>query len=115
MDRSRQRISGAPVLILCSLVRDGLVRYPDRRRNDLEFQMAVQSVGSVLQTIFLLAARRGIGTCWMAAPMYCPEVVRNILRLPDDFSPQGLVLMGYAAAPGKVRPRRPFEEVVDLR
>jgi len=113
--RSRERISTAPVVLLCSLQGDGLVAYADQRRNQLEWQMAVQSVGAALQTLFLLAAQRGIGSCWMAAPMYCPEVVRGVLDLPAQFVPQALVLMGYPAGPGKVRKRRSFEQVVDLR
>jgi F420 biosynthesis protein FbiB-like protein len=115
VERSRCRISSAPVVVLCSLTREGLVEYPDRRRNDLELQMAVQSVGAVLQTLFLLAAAHGLGSCWMAAPMYCPQVVRDVLGLADGVEPQALVLLGYPSAPGKVRERRPFEEVVDLR
>jgi len=113
--RSRWRISTAPVVLLCSLQGDGLVAYADQRRNHLEWQMAVQSVGAALQTLFLLATQRGIGSCWMAAPMYCPEVVRRVLDLPAQFVPQALVLMGYPAGPGKVRKRRSFEQVVDLR
>lgn len=113
--RSRERITGAPVVLLLSLVTDGLVRFSDGRRTELEWRMAVQSVGAALQTIFLLAAERGLGSCWMAAPMYCPEVVRRVLRLPDRYAPQALVLLGYAAGPGRVRERRPFDEVVELR
>lgn len=113
--RSRLRISSAPVVILVSLVRDGLTVYPDRARNDLEFQMAVQSVGSVLQTLFLLSHERGLSTCWMAAPMYCPDLVRRALSLPSPYEPQALVLLGYAASDGRVRERRPFSEIVDIR
>jgi coenzyme F420-0:L-glutamate ligase / coenzyme F420-1:gamma-L-glutamate ligase len=113
--RSYSRISTAPVVLLCSLEADGLVTYPDVRRNDLEWQMAVQSVGAALQTFFLAATERNLGACWMAAPMYCPEVVRASLGLPQSYVPQALVLLGYAASPGKARPRRPFDEVVDLR
>lgn len=113
--RSRSRISSAPAVVLCSLVRDGLVRYPDQRRNELEWRMAVQSVGAVLQTLFLLAEARGIGTCWMAAPMYCADVVRATLRLPPTYEPQALVLMGYPAHPGKVRERRSLDELIELR
>ncbi|HEX6508627.1 MAG TPA: nitroreductase family protein [Chloroflexota bacterium] len=113
--RSRWRITNAPVVLVCSLVGDGLVTYPDQRRARLEWQMAVQSLGAVLQTLFLLAAARGIGTCWMAAPMYCVNEVRQMLDLPDDHDPQALVLMGYPAKEGKVRDRRPLQEVVDLR
>jgi F420 biosynthesis protein FbiB-like protein len=114
-NRSRQRITSAPIVVLCSLVGEGLVEYPDPRRNELEWQMAVQSVGAALQTLFLLAHARRIGTCWMAAPMYCPDVVRDVLGLSPSFQPQALVLMGFAAKAGKVRPRRPFDAVVDLR
>lgn len=77
--------------------------------------MAVQSVGAVLQTLFLLAFERGLGTCWMAAPMYCPDEVRSALSLPQNYEPQALVLMGYPAREGKMRARRPLGEVVDLR
>jgi F420 biosynthesis protein FbiB-like protein len=113
--RSRERVTGAPVVILCSLEGDGLVHYPDERRNRLEWEMAVQSVGAALQTLFLLAHDRGIGSCWMAAPMYCPEIVREVLSLPDTYVPQALALLGYAENPGTIRPRRPFEQVVDIR
>lgn len=115
LDRSRRRVAGAPVVILCSLAGDGLVQYDDALRTDLEWQMAVQSVGAVLQTIFLAAASRGLGTCWMAAPMYCPDDVRQVLALPGEYAPQALVLAGYAASPGRIRERRPLDEVMDLR
>jgi F420 biosynthesis protein FbiB-like protein len=115
VSRSYARISRAPVVLLCSLVHEGLVRYPDARRDGLEWQMAVQSVGAVLQTLFLLASSRGLGTCWMAAPMYCPDIVRAAVGLPNSHHPQALVLMGYESTPGRVRERRPFDEVVDIR
>lgn len=113
--RSVERIATAPAVIVCSLVPDGLVTYPDSRRAELEWQMAVQSVGCVLQTLFLVAAERGIATCWMAAPMYCPEEVRAALSLDPHYEPQALVLLGYAATEGKIRERRPLDVVVDIR
>jgi F420 biosynthesis protein FbiB-like protein len=113
--RSRRRVTSAPVVLVCSLVHDGLVPYVDERRTALEWQMTVQSLGAVLQTLFLAAATRDLGTCWMAAPMYCPEDVKSALALPHEYAPQALVLMGYPAAPGKARARRAFEEVVDFR
>jgi F420 biosynthesis protein FbiB-like protein len=114
-ERSRTRISAAPVVILCSLVREGLVEYPDGLRNRLEWQMAVQSVGAVLQTLFLVAWSRSIATCWMAAPMYCQDVVQSVLDLPVHFEPQALVLMGYPSAQARERGRKPISEVVDMR
>lgn len=113
--RSYWRVTSAPVVLVCSLVSDGLVAYEDERRTGLEWQMAVQSVGAVLQTLFLVAASRDVGTCWMAAPMYCPDEVKLSLTLPDEYVPQALVLAGYPEAPGQVRNRRSFEEIVDFR
>jgi coenzyme F420-0:L-glutamate ligase/coenzyme F420-1:gamma-L-glutamate ligase len=113
--RSVQRITSAPGALLCSLVRDGLALYQDERRDTLEFEMAVQSVGAVLQTLFLAAWEQGIGSCWMAAPMYCPDVVRSVLDLPADYEPQALALLGYPAAPGRVRERQPLERIVNVR
>jgi len=113
--RSRQRIVSAPVLILCSLVTDGLVLYPDPVRSTLEWQMAVQSVGAVLQTLFLLGHESGLGSCWMAAPMYCPDVVRHALDLPEEHQPQALVLMGYPASAARFRERRNVDEMVIWR
>lgn len=114
-ERSRRRVAGAPAVVLCSLHRDGLVTYPDARMNALEWEMAVQSVGAALQTLFLLAYERGLGACWMAAPMYCPDVVRSALHLAPDVHPQALVLMGYPGRPGKQRERRPLHEMIDIR
>jgi F420 biosynthesis protein FbiB-like protein len=113
--RSRERITGAPVVLLCSLQPEGLVRFTDQRRNTFEWQMAVQSVGAALQTLFLVAQGYGIGTCWMAAPMYCGDTVREALQLPADYEPQALVLMGYEAQAGKVRERRKLGDILDLR
>jgi F420 biosynthesis protein FbiB-like protein len=113
--RSRARIQNAPLVILCSLVTEGLVPQRDERREALEWQMAVQSVGAVLQTLFLAASERGIGSCWMAAPMYCPEAVREAMALPPVCVPQALALMGYPSDWGKIRDRKPFHQVVEFR
>lgn len=115
VDRSHERISTAPVAVLCSLTPEGLVPHRDERMRSLEWDMAIQSVGAVLQSVFLLAYDRGLGTCWMAAPMYCPDVVRDALSLPPTYEPQALVLMGYPAREGRKRERRPVAGVIDLR
>lgn len=113
--RSYDRIAGAPNCLVCSLVSEGLVISGDKTQDALEFQMAVQSVGAVLQTLFLAAHARGIATCWMAAPMYCQPVVRETLDLPSHFEPQSLVLLGYAASAPRRRGRRPLADVLSVR
>ena len=113
--RSLERITGAPAAVLLSIVTQGLELTGEGEQDALEIQMAVQSTGGVLQNLFLAAYAVGLGSCWMAAPMYCPQEVRNTLRLPGEYRPQALVLLGYAAQPAKTKDRRRQDEIVDIR
>lgn len=113
--RSVDRIDSSSGAILCSIVDEGLKLTGDAEHDYLERQMAVQSVGAVLQSLFLIAAERGVASCWMAAPMYCPEAVCDCLDLPGTFRPQALVLMGYAAGEHPARPRLPLSAIVTRR
>lgn len=115
VERSKTRISRAPYALLCSVVIDGLRMVGNAAQDRLELQMAVQSVGAVLQTFFLLAWEQGLGTCWMAAPMYCPDVVRGVLRLPPAHLPQALVLLGYPVDPRPPPTRLSITDVVRPR
>ena len=95
--RSRQRITGAPLLILlCMSLRDMDV-YRDAQRNDHERSMAQQSVAMAGQNILLLADSLGLGACWMCAPLFCPDVVARTLDLPADWQPQGMITLGFPA------------------
>ncbi len=113
--RSHERITSAPAAVLLSLVTDGLVLVGQEREDGLEFQMAVQSTGAALENLFVAAAGKGIGTCWMAAPMYCAQEVVEALDLPRDYRPQALILLGYPASEPNPRPRLPLDKVVTFR
>lgn len=109
--RSYERITGAPVLILLSLTLIDMDVYPDQRRQENERSMAVQSTAMAGQNLLLAAHALGLGACWMCAPLFCPEVVRETLALPADWQPQGLVTLGYPAEV-RVKDRLPLEETV---
>lgn len=113
--RSEKRIGDAPGAIVISTVDQGLAITGGRSHDDLERTMAVQSVGCALQTLFLAAWARGLGCCWMAAPMYCPEIVRWTLELPRDMHPQALVLIGHPQGDGAHRERLAVEAVLSRR
>ena len=74
--------------------------------------MAIQSVAASIQNLLLAAHEAGLGACWMAAPMYCPDVVRAVLQLPDDWEAQALITIGYpkGADEGKPKGRVDFRE-----
>jgi F420 biosynthesis protein FbiB-like protein len=110
-ERSRSRIIEAPVVILVCLTLEDMDTYPDRARQDAEHQMAVQSVAMAVQNLLLAAHARGLGACWMCAPLFCPDVVRMTVGLPLDWEPQALLTLGYPQNAGKPRSRRPVDEV----
>lgn len=113
--RSHERITAAPLAILVCLTLEEMDRYPDGRRSDAEWVMAVQSTAMAGGNLLLAAEAEGLGACWMCAPLFCPDEVRQALVLPADWSPQGLVLLGYPAEAGKFRQRKPLVSVMTLR
>lgn len=112
MASSRERIRGAPVLIVPCLYLDDLDQYPDAARQEAETTMAIQSLGAAIQNMLLSAYYLGLDMGWMCAPLFCPEVVQRALALPANWLPQALLPLGYAAADPKRRPRRPAETMV---
>jgi F420 biosynthesis protein FbiB-like protein len=111
VNRSYQRITGAPTLILVCLSLVDMDEYPDPRRRENERIMAVQSTAMAGQNLLLAAHSLGLAACWMCAPLFCPDTVRQTLDLPVDWLPQGLVSVGYAAEE-KVKSRRPLESCI---
>ena len=95
--RSYQRITGAAALILLCLSLEDMDDYPDARRSASEHVMAIQSAAMAGQNILLLASAMGFGACWMCAPLFCPDVVREALNLFADWQPQGMITLGYPA------------------
>ncbi len=110
--RSHARITGAPAVILVCVSLAETDVYPDAARGTAEFLMAVQSTAMATQNLLLGAHAEGLAGCWMCAPLFCPEVVRGALDLPADWQPQGLVTLGFAAAGGHDRPRKPLDAYV---
>jgi len=109
--QSIERIAGAPVVVIACLSMEAMDVYPDERRKTAEYIMAVQSVSMAAQNLLLAAHAEGLGACWLCAPLFTKDEVREELNLPEGWDPQGLIILGYPADAGKERPRRPIEEV----
>lgn len=112
VERSYRRIVGAAVVIVVALTVRPMDHYPDAGRSRAEYLMAVQSTAMATQNLLLAAHAEGLGTCWMCAPLFCPSDVRDILGMPGDWEPQGLITMGYPA--GEPRPPRPRFSVCEF-
>lgn len=113
--RSLQRILGAPAAVLLCLDASTLDSYPDQRRQQAEALMGVQSVAMAGCYLLLAAQAEGLGGVWLCAPLFAPQAAWSALDLPENWSPQGLVLLGYPAAFPLKRERYPVAEVTIYR
>ena len=109
--RSYARIAGAPVVIVVCLSMVEMDVYPDPQRNRHEWVMAAQSVSMAAQNLWLAAHSQGLAACWLCAPLFAPNLVRETLNLPSDWEPLGLMTLGYPAEE-RDKTRRPLEENV---
>lgn len=112
VERSYQRITGAPVAILVCMTMEDMDRYPDSRRQGAERHMAIQGTAMAVQNLLLAAHANGLGASWLCAPLFCPDTVARALALPDAWEPQALVTLGYPANAGKPFRRRSLKDVV---
>jgi F420 biosynthesis protein FbiB-like protein len=110
--RSFRRIIGAPIVIVVALTMSQMDSYPDEARHRAEYLMAVQSTAMATQNLLLAAHAEGLGACWMCAPLFCQAAVHDVLAMPKDWQPQGLLTLGYPARPGKLKPRKPLSDFV---
>jgi F420 biosynthesis protein FbiB-like protein len=111
---SAAKLTAAPALVLGCLTWDGLDRYPDEPRRRAEWGMALLSLGAAIENLMLAATAGGFASCWVAAPIFCPDEVRDALALPPDWAPQALVLVGRPDD-RYVAPARPEPALVGLR
>jgi coenzyme F420-0:L-glutamate ligase / coenzyme F420-1:gamma-L-glutamate ligase len=110
--RSIARITGAPVCLILSLSMEDMDRYPDARRANAEYIMAVQGCAMALQNLLVAAHAFGLGSSVMCAPLFCQDAVVEVLGLPKPWQPQALVTMGYPASPPKPFNRHKLSDVV---
>lgn len=112
LEKSRQRILNAPVIIVPCLYLEDMDHYPDEKRQDDETIMAIQSMGAAIQNMLLMAYDLGLDSGWMCAPLFCPEVVCSSLDLDKRLIPQALITVGYAAADPQRRERLPLSSLI---
>lgn len=114
---SHAKIGRAPLVLLGCLTEHGLDRYPDERRRRAELGMALLSLGAGVENLMLTATDLGYATCWVAAPIFCPDEAAAALDLEPEWSPQAMVLVGRPD-PAYRPPRRsgvPLTEVFVTR
>ena len=113
--KSHRRLTRAPVVLVGCLYLDPLDEYPDPARQRAEEFMAAHSLGTALQNVMLSAHANGLASCWMCAPVFCPEVVRDAVGLERALIPHALITLGYAAKAPAARERPSLDDIIALR
>jgi coenzyme F420-0:L-glutamate ligase/coenzyme F420-1:gamma-L-glutamate ligase len=92
-----QLLHDAPVLVVPCLVTSGYAHpYSDVRRRAFEERMFLLSGGAAVENLLVQLAAEGLGSAWIGSSLFCPDVTREALDLPNDWQPLGTVAVGHA-------------------
>ncbi|MFH8936650.1 coenzyme F420-0:L-glutamate ligase [Streptomyces griseosporeus] len=105
----------APYLVVPCLVMDGSHTYGDARRDAAEREMFVVAAGAGVQNFLVALAGERLGSAWVSSTMFCRDVVREVLALPDDWDPMGAVAVGHPAEEPRPRPEREAGAFIEVR
>ncbi|WP_406494678.1 coenzyme F420-0:L-glutamate ligase [Streptomyces sp. NBC_00846] len=105
----------APYLVVPCLVMDGSHTYGDERRDTAEREMFVVAAGAGIQNFLVALAGERLGSAWVSSTMFCRDVVREVLELPESWDPLGAVAVGHPAVAPAARAARGAEEFVTVR
>ncbi|MDT9691222.1 coenzyme F420-0:L-glutamate ligase [Streptomyces sp. P9(2023)] len=108
-------LRNAPYLVVPCLVTDGSHHYGDPRRDAAEREMFVVAAGAGVQNFLVALAGERLGSAWVSSTMFCRDVVRDVLDLPEDWDPMGAVAVGHAAAAPKERAARQAGRFIEVR
>lgn len=115
LEKSHRRLTASPVVLVGCVFPEQLDEYPDSERQAAETIMSAHSLGAALQNIMLAAHANGLASCWMCAPVFCSDVVRDALGLAPELIPHAIVTIGYPARPPRARARPSVDQIVALR
>ncbi|MFF9566586.1 coenzyme F420-0:L-glutamate ligase [Streptomyces sp. NPDC014685] len=105
----------APYLVVPCLVTDGSHTYGDERRDGAEREMFVVAAGAGIQNFLVALAGERLGSAWVSSTMFCRDVVREVLDLPESWDPLGAVAVGRPLVAPVARAGRDPEDFVTVR
>jgi coenzyme F420-0:L-glutamate ligase/coenzyme F420-1:gamma-L-glutamate ligase len=109
-------LRNAPELVLPFLdLEHSAHDYPDARRRECERDLFLMSGGAAVQNFLVALSARGIGSAWVSSTVFCPETVRSVLELPQDWQPFGTIAVGFAMEQPGRREHRDISDHLIIR
>ncbi len=112
VNKSRERITSAPIVIILCLDMSEMDSYPDEARKKAEHLIATQSAANAGMQLLLAAHAESLGGVWVCSPMFAQETVQTALNISNDWEPQAMFLIGYPVEIPEVRARKELKEIV---
>lgn len=94
------------ILVMCTLPDKAWKRSDKKNYGDVDATIAFDH-------ITLAAHAEGLGTCWIGA--FNPDIVKQILDLPDGEEPLAMTPLGLPAQQPKPTPRKTLKDLVVFR
>ncbi len=114
VNRSRERIISAPVVILLCVDMTDMDTYPDTRRKKAEYLMATQSAANAGMQLLLAAHAEGMGGVWVCSPLFVQETVQRVLELPKSWEPQAMYFLGYSDETPKTKEMKDMKSLAKI-
>ncbi len=112
--KSKERITGAPVVVILCVDMSEMDNYPDERRKKAEYIIGIQSAANAGMQLLLAAHAEGLGSVWICSPMFAQETVQEALNISKMWEPQAMFLLGYPLEIPAFRGRKSLDEVIKL-
>ncbi len=112
INRSKERLTLAPVAILLCLDMSEMDNYPDEKRQYAERTMAVQSVAAAGLQLLLAAHAEGLGGVWVCSPLFAQETIQRTLGLTESWEPQAMFFVGYPDEMPKIKEMKDLKSLV---
>ncbi len=97
-------VKEAPVdIVVCADLKKFKLKYDERG----EYLYSIQDTSGAITMVMITAELLGLGTNWIRA--FDEESVKQILELPNELRPVGIITVGYPADKAEKKKLKPFE------
>lgn len=102
----QEQVRDAPVdIIVCADLKKASLKYQERG----EFLYSIQDTAGMITIMMITANALGLGSYWVRA--FDEELVKDIVKLPKELRPVGIITIGYPKEKPEKEELIPFERL----